>query len=61
MGSKTILAPERALQHAREAHRFIALVILRSSGERRIRATRISKILDAAIAELNTLVAEARR
>ncbi|WP_024445631.1 hypothetical protein [Mycolicibacterium iranicum] len=61
MGSKTILAPERALQHAKESHRFMAFVILRSSGERRIQATRISKILDAAIAELNVLVAEAKR
>lgn len=61
MAGRIVYAPERALQNAKEARRFVAMVILRSSGERRVQVNRIAAILDTAIAELGKLVASERR
>ena len=61
MGGQIVHADERALQRTVEARTFAERVVLRSSGERRARATHVVKILTSAIEHLNVIVAERKR
>ncbi|WP_260760094.1 hypothetical protein [Mycobacterium sp. SMC-4] len=56
MAGRIIEAPERALQHCQEAQHFVGRIILRSSGERRKRATHIAELLTSASGHLKILM-----
>lgn len=58
MAGRILLPPERALQHAKESRRFVARILLRASGEQRLKANNIAHALDAAIHQLEAFIAE---
>lgn len=55
LNTMVIQAPDRAIEHLKEARMYVKRMILPASGERRLRATRVAETITALIAEIENL------